>query len=419
MKSGLDLNTARRKIVDFIQRQVEVAGADGAVIGLSGGIDSTVTAYLTVEALGSRRVTALIMPDSRITPEADTRDASAIANELGIRARTIDIAPIHSSFMKFLERNRVAEGNLRARIRMSLLYFQSNLTNSLVVGTGDRSELLLGYYCFDSKTKAVTPYGSKSYHRLKKGDEVFSYDFNLARPVLSSVSDIHTFDYHGMTVQFLSDSCDLLVTPNHRMLARVDSCCFGFFRADKLSREKKLEIQTFDTVDLEKVGVADKSHVYTLLQKGLRSVSSILAERYSGTVWCPEVPPHRNLLVERNGRRSFSGNTKYGDGGVDILPIADLYKSEVRALAEVLGVPRSVIKKKSSPRLWPLQTAEDELGLPYSKIDEILRLHFDERKGSDVVSKLVGSDPERVKLMLSRYRFTSHKRRPPPICRLR
>jgi len=65
----IDLNEAKKKIVEFIRMQVDNAKADGAVIGISGGIDSAVTSYLTVQALGNRRVLGLIMPDSRITPE--------------------------------------------------------------------------------------------------------------------------------------------------------------------------------------------------------------------------------------------------------------------------------------------------------------------------------------------------------------
>jgi NH3-dependent NAD+ synthetase len=93
---------------------------------------------------------------------------------------------------------------------------------------------------------------------------------------------------------------------------------------------------------------------------------------FRGTVWCPEVPGARNLLVERNGRFLFCGNTKYGDGGVDLEPLGELYKHEVRALAGVLGVPQPIIDRAPSPGLWPGQTDEGEMGVTYAEIDAIL-----------------------------------------------
>ena len=146
LEEELDLVEARRKIIDFIKKEATESRTDGVVLALSGGIDSSVTAYLSVEALGARRVMGLIMPDLRVTPKQDLDDAKEVASELGMETRFIDIAPIHRTFMKNLEPDRLAEGNLRARIRMALLYYHSNRVNRLVVGTGHRSELLAGYF---------------------------------------------------------------------------------------------------------------------------------------------------------------------------------------------------------------------------------------------------------------------------------
>lgn len=252
----LDFAAARRKIVAFISKGVKRAGADGAVLGLSGGIDSAVAAYLTVEALGRRHVTALVMPDLRVTPEADVKDAKEVAEELGVGIRVIDIAPIHRAFMKGLGRNQLAEGNLRARIRMALLYYFANSTNRIVVGTGDRSEGWLGYY------------------------------------------------------------------------------------------------------------------------------------------------------------------TKFGDGGVDMLPIGDLYKTEVREMGRVLGIDRRIISKRSSPRLWPGQTAEGELGTGYEDIDRVLRLLVDQELSARETATKLGMRVEQVRRLAAKIDRTAHKRQMPEVCKV-
>ncbi len=257
LATELDLSSARRRVVSFIKKKVEESEAEGAVLGISGGIDSAVAAYLSVEALGSRRVLGLIMPDLRATPDEDVRDAKLVASELCIEVKEIDVAPIHKAYLKSLEPNRLAEGNLRARIRMSLLYYHANLMNRMVVGTGDRSELLLGYF------------------------------------------------------------------------------------------------------------------------------------------------------------------TKYGDGGVDILPIADLYKTEVRRLGEALGINRRIVAKRSSPRLWPGHIAESEIGMSYEAIDRLFKLRFEEGLEAATIATKMKVNRAKVESILEKYRLSGHKRAMPEICKLR
>jgi len=134
------------RIQKFIAREVASANAEGVVIGLSGGLDSSVTAVLCAKALGSNKVLGLLMPDERVTPKEDIDDANQVARLFDIKTESIDIAHIHKGFMRWLQADRLAEGNLRARIRMCLLYYYSNLTNRIVIGTGDKSEFLIGYF---------------------------------------------------------------------------------------------------------------------------------------------------------------------------------------------------------------------------------------------------------------------------------
>jgi hypothetical protein len=131
---------------------------------------------------------------------------------------------------------------------------------------------------------------------------------------------------------------------------------------------------------------------------------------YAGKVWCPDVPGAHNLLVERNGRFIFCGNTKHGDGATDILPIGGLLKKEVRSLAESLGIPRHIITKAPSAGLWQGQTDEGEMGITYNELDDILeRLEKNKRQ---VLSK---NKVDKVKEMISK---SQHKREGPKICRI-
>jgi len=246
------------KLQEFIRAKVEEAGARGAVLGVSGGVDSATVLFLAVRALGPDRVRPLIMPDSNVTPQVDVEDAKDLVRLAGAEPHIINIAPIVDVYKSTLpiyedeEADRLPLGNLRARIRMCLLYYYANKHNYIVLGTGDRSEILIGYF------------------------------------------------------------------------------------------------------------------------------------------------------------------TKYGDGAVDILPIGILYKTQVRRLAHSLGVPDKVAFKPSSPRLWPGQTAEGELGVPYEEIDLVLHAVFDLGMSWDEASEATGVSPEKVHRIRELYERSAHKRNPPP-----
>lgn len=133
------------EILSFIKGEVKKAGAKGVVLGLSGGLDSSTAAYLCVKALGRRRVLGLLMPDGA-TPPQDLADARLVARRLGIPHRLFDLSPLCERIFPLLRGDRNARGNVKARLRMVLLYYAANSRNLLVVGTSDRSELLMGYF---------------------------------------------------------------------------------------------------------------------------------------------------------------------------------------------------------------------------------------------------------------------------------
>ena len=564
------------RIVDFIRKTVEDANAKGVVVGVSGGVDSATTAFLCVRALGKEKVFGLIMPEKGVTREEDVEDALGICSILGIKHKLIYINPMIESFLKNLDRGSdIAIANLKPRIRMIINYYHANTLNYLVAGTGNKSELMVGYFCYDERTRVLTTEGLKTYKDLKPGDIVFSLNPN-GKVEEVPVKEVYTFNYEGEMISIKGRGIDLLVTPNHRMLV-VRSGMLAFTQAvEFLNKRYSIPIPTpwdgykFSEVELSKyypkcipkeilylMGLYIGCEVKTTLShseflnfrdeygrfiskyiyegrniypkgdkvresiintledikyktcrqfvrialcdvfkqcgnnardkriprwilkypadklfwlykglmdsngcqqtisrqlaldmvelcaklgmqatisirptvKGMRvylitvaneaiypeSVSKVY---YKGIVWCPDVPPYHNLLVERNGKFTFCGNTKYGDGGVDFLPIGDLYKTEVWELARYLGVPDKIIKKKPSAGLWIGQTDEEELGITYVKLDTILKALERGYKPEEIHEKFDVTLKE-VKRVLRLIEVSKHKKEMPPVVRLR
>lgn len=256
-----DYDELRGRCVEFVERAVEDAGANGVVVGLSGGIDSTVSAHLAVRALGSDDVHAYSFPTSA-NRYGNMRDAEAVADRLNVDFRSVSIQELVDVYSDTAEvtagrklsdgERQMMEGNAAARLRMALMYSQAGLRDHLVLGTGNRTELLLGYF------------------------------------------------------------------------------------------------------------------------------------------------------------------TKHGDGGVDVLPLGDLYKTEVRGLAEHLGVPEKIIEKPPTAGLWEGQDDESELGLPYGEIDVVLNLYVDRQRSKEEVAAEAGVDVEDVDRVVEMVEDNEHKRTLPP-----
>ncbi|UCF07738.1 MAG: NAD+ synthase [Thermoplasmata archaeon] len=135
-------------IHSFIKQKMDESNADGVVIGLSGGLDSAVVTKLCADAMGPKKVLALILPDSA-TPEEDIRDAVALAAEFRVDYRVIDITDTIAAFSSLLSPMQLtpkALGNIKARCRMIVLYVHANLESRLVMGSSNKSEMLTGYF---------------------------------------------------------------------------------------------------------------------------------------------------------------------------------------------------------------------------------------------------------------------------------
>lgn len=132
-------------LVRFIRDELGKCGCKKGILGLSGGLDSAVCAVLAARALGPRNVLGLIMPYGKGFPE-DVRDAENLARHLGIRHETVDIAAqVDAYFAAHPTTSRVRRGNKMARERMSILYDYSAREGSFILGTSNKTELLIGY----------------------------------------------------------------------------------------------------------------------------------------------------------------------------------------------------------------------------------------------------------------------------------
>jgi NAD+ synthase len=167
---AIDTAVARRVIGAFIRGQIQQAGFDRTVVGLSGGVDSALVAFLVAEAIGAERLLCVLMPYRTSSP-ASRGDAEEVVRRLGCASEVVDISPMVDGFFgrdgaagaagpEGLDASPLRRGNLMARMRMSTLYDRSVTWGGLVVGTGNKTESLIGYTTlFGDSACAFNPIG--------------------------------------------------------------------------------------------------------------------------------------------------------------------------------------------------------------------------------------------------------------------
>ena len=157
---AMDTDIARGVIGEFIRGQLRGAGFERAVLGLSGGIDSGLVAYLVAEAIGADRLLCVLMP-SRTSSPASLADAEDVVRRLGCAAEVVEVGPMVDAFYETQPNaSALRRGNFAARMRMAVLYDRSVTWGGLVVGTGNKTEGLIGYTTlFGDSASAFNPIG--------------------------------------------------------------------------------------------------------------------------------------------------------------------------------------------------------------------------------------------------------------------
>ncbi|MDT8322481.1 MAG: NAD+ synthase [Bacteroidota bacterium] len=156
----LDTSAVAELLTGFVRNEIRRTGLSRAVIGLSGGVDSAVSAFLTANALGPENLLCVMMPYR--TSSADSLShAELVVDQLGIRSETVDITTMVDSLVTTdPDMSRLRRGNIMARARMIVLYDRSSREAGLVVGTGNKTEMLLGYSTlFGDSACAINPLG--------------------------------------------------------------------------------------------------------------------------------------------------------------------------------------------------------------------------------------------------------------------
>lgn len=164
---GLIMNfeDIKKQLIDFLKTEVSKTGLQKVTVGISGGLDSAIVAVLCKEAFGNN-FSGVLMP-SQFSSDSSIKDAVKLCEEFNISYEVVEIKPMLEAYIKHMNEDKLRIGNYSARIRMSVLYDISARDESLVIGTSNKSEILLGYgTIFGDIACAINPIG-----QMYKSDE--------------------------------------------------------------------------------------------------------------------------------------------------------------------------------------------------------------------------------------------------------
>ena len=237
-----DYSAITSTIENFLEEQMEKNHSEGLILGLSGGIDSAVLAYICKRKFPDKTI-AIVMPDTAITPKIETEDALKMVSLTGIQYKLIDINPIVNEYSMYLEPNERAKGNLRARVRTNILYYYANAKNYLVLGSSDKSEYLIGYFTkFGDGASDITPIVSLYKLQVR---EIAKY-LGVPENVITKKSSPHLWKDHEAENE-LGVSYE-----------EVDSILYCLFEK-KLSAQETQELTGIEMSTIEKIQELNKN----------------------------------------------------------------------------------------------------------------------------------------------------------------
>ncbi|WP_122892954.1 NAD+ synthase [Arcobacter peruensis] len=174
----INWQNVKTQLINFLKDEVEKTGLEKVTVGLSGGLDSAIVAILCKEAFGDN-LNCVLMP-SQFSSQSSSDHAIELCEKFDIKYEIISIAPMVESFINNMDEDKLRIGNFSARMRMSVLYDVSSRERSLVVGTSNKSEILLGYgTIFGDTACAINPIG-----QMYKSDE---FEFAKVLGVVDSI----------------------------------------------------------------------------------------------------------------------------------------------------------------------------------------------------------------------------------------
>lgn len=233
----MQINTelAREVLVRFVRDEVQKQGFERAVIGISGGVDSALSAFIATEALGRDNVLGLRMPYRTSSPSS-LSDADIVIEQLGIQQDTVDITPmVEPLFERFPDMGQVRQGNVMARQRMIILYDQSMAFDGLVMGTSNKTEWLLGYTTlYGDSAAAMQPIGDLYKNQVNQ----LAQSMNVPQSILEKAPSADLWE--GQTDEdelgFTYDQADQILYLLVDRRFTIDECAEAGFERDFVAR---------------------------------------------------------------------------------------------------------------------------------------------------------------------------------------